>query len=147
MFNVQIIDLDHSGGTKQYHLVCIVDADRGEGIAVARWGKTGTWGELMTEEGSAAKVQKFVRDKQRSKEGRGYSTKSNRTYTCKSQRDLETALGDYWDSIGAPLTTLLRGAEFEADISSTEDEIVTEPPAPEPPKESASKNNPKWGLF
>lgn len=149
MFRISMISLDHEGGTKQYHLCEIHRTDGSHSVGVQRWGKTGAWGEMHFVEGAAADVKVANNKKLREKERRGYTVKWRKNLDVTTEREFKEALGDYYHHLGMHLTRLMKGVDWDDGLlhsTDPDDEVVEEPPAPEP-KVSASKTNPKWGLF
>lgn len=69
------IHMDHSGGTKSYHLTLVSTAD-GRSLFVCRWGKTGAFGEIKSELFMTAfEGAKAWDKKERSRTSGGYSQK------------------------------------------------------------------------
>ena len=148
MFKIRSIDLDHEGGTKQYHLIEIIRSDGKASLGISRWGKTGAWGEMQFVDGKSHEVTSFIRDKLRAKQARKYKIVRDKSWDVKSEGDFKTVLGDYYYKLGSHLTGLLLGVHWDdTHPIDLDDEVISEPPAPESPKESASSKNPNWGMF
>ncbi|MDE4297067.1 WGR domain-containing protein [Phaeobacter gallaeciensis] len=70
---IEAISLDHKGGTKSYHITKVTNQN-GKSLVIYRWGKTGAFGEVMTEKfESASAADKAFEKKLGTKMKGGYS--------------------------------------------------------------------------
>lgn len=167
-FKIRKVSLRHRGGTKEYHFVSIRSADpsKGPSLAIFRWGKAGSWGQLSFDRGNVFGVEDACEKKLREKEGRGYSVSKDATVEVNDLAALKTSLGvGYWGSLGEHIDYLLPGAadaekrgvrtpdppRFDENGNPTglarKPKLIEEPPEAEPTVEDRVAQNPNWGMF
>lgn len=167
-FAIRKVSLEHRGGTKEYHLVCIQskDSKSGPSLLIKRWGKKGTWGQVQFIRGNAFEVEDEFTKIQRQKEGRGYDVTSENRNGAEDIDGLRKVLGPgYWRDMGKELPYLMPGkdpsafkgarAAVEPRFDDDGNPTGAEPPKPKliddlpPPKtrEELIESNPLWGSF
>lgn len=159
---VRKVSMSHRSGTKEYHLLLIVNADEGTGILVSRWGKAGTWGQMKSEKGSASDCLRAFNAKQYEKESRGYRSSFDKSEQFVSADDAKPFIGmTYWPQIGAAnLQHVFPGVDTsgvreakpavwkEKEGGGWERDEKPEHSMPSKEDEIAeAKANPNWGLF
>lgn len=99
--------LDHSGGTKSYHIYVILDEVTKRAMTVFRYGKTGAFGQLQfTHFDTLGKAERFADKKDSEKSGGGYrQTGISKVDSCATELALRT-------KIGLELQLRLNGAEL-----------------------------------
>ena len=72
---VEIIQFDHQGGTKNYHFIIFRDHDKNEGRFVKRWGKVGSKGQFKDDIGPMTmdELGRSVEKESRNRQKKGYS--------------------------------------------------------------------------
>lgn len=85
--------LDHSGGSKSFHLMQI-DANDGRSVFVSRWGKTGAFGQFKVERFENRPEARRAWDKKRNeKRGGGYRPGATNMVVAENEADLRRILG------------------------------------------------------
>jgi predicted DNA-binding WGR domain protein len=158
---VRKVSLRHRGGTKEYHLLCVVNDSIGHGIVVNRWGKTGAWGQMKTERDDGKKSFNSFLAKLQEKEARGYSIYKDEANSYDTNEAAKSAIGmAYWPQLGAAnILHVMPGIDTsgvrEAEPVTWKEEngkfVPDDKPKhsmPSPEEELAEKKaNPNWGLF
>jgi hypothetical protein len=166
-FTVRRDSRRHRGGTKDYHLVAILNEDNGRCLLIQRWAKAGQWGTgikvtpCATGRDLDREWDKVAKVKFRAGEYEG------RLPTKGSDHDdldsLKKNLGQYWPRLGAHAEWLVPGCGMEgkkveepAEWDDREKRYVkpraTNPDdfenvEPEPDIEEFVKDNPQWGSW
>lgn len=167
---VRSVSMDHTGGTKSYHLLLVTTAD-GRSLFVSRWGKTGAFGEMKPETfPTSAGGEKAWDKKERQKASGGYRQHGAvRVEAVNDAGDLRRAIGiGVWGKVGAAAlkhldpsldTSGMREADpvrvnedgtFNANTSRNADlsaQIAAEKEAQRIESENVLRANPLFGKF
>lgn len=162
----------HRSGTKDYHLVLIVNAD-GRAIVIHRWGRKQAWGTGWKLETYNSSVDAAVayRKKHAEKLEREYSNViTDRTVEVKNLDELRKEMThQYMEKIGKTITHLIPGLDVstlkdpepDTEFETVHDDegnpyqrpkaraprtLPIEPPKPEPIAERIN-SNPLWGVW
>jgi predicted DNA-binding WGR domain protein len=151
MTTVKKISMPHSGGTKEYHILSVVDERTGRGVVLTRWGKAGAWGqcESQTFENDddfalGSEVDDFFSQRMRDKEARGYKRPPRGveefSYPSIGDDTLRKSLMGYERKVAETMTWLYGGSAAAANAGGEAD------PAPAL-VDDATKSNPLWGTW
>jgi predicted DNA-binding WGR domain protein len=112
--------LDHSGGTKSFHLYVLTHKDSGRSLFVTRWGKTGAFGQVKVEQHSTAISGSRAFDKKlEEKEKGGYrGTAIPNFVECPTQ-------GNLTGYIGPQLTSTISPSDWNWLKTGSEDKVLT----------------------
>ncbi len=169
MFPITIdkLSLRHRGGTKDYHLVQILNAN-GRGLLIKRWGKAGQWGQVQIEAYSSAyDLDKAFTKMRSTKESRGYTMEVGHwsgeaadnaeflkalgpQYAAIPGAQFDHVLGDD-DEINqilgddAPDTADMVKVGLEREAKKRAEREAAKTKAAQ--EEAELKSNPQWGIF
>lgn len=151
MTTVKKISMSHDGGTKEYHILSVVDEGAGRGVVITRWGKVGAWGQCEAKHfendddfALGSIVDDYFSQRMRDKEGRGYKRPprgvEELSYAGLGDQALRKSLMGYERKIADTITWLYDGAAATGSPGAEAD------PAPGP-VDAATKSNPLWGTW
>ncbi|WP_342234673.1 WGR domain-containing protein [Inquilinus sp. OTU3971] len=153
MTTVKKISMPHNGGTKEYHILSVVDETAGRGVVITRWGKAGAWGQCEAKNfenddgftlGSI--VDDYFSQRMRDKETRGYKRPprgvEELSYASLGDEALRKSLMGYERKIPEAMAWLYGGA---SDAATASPGAETDP-VPEN-VDAATKSNPLWGTW
>lgn len=114
----------HAQGTKEYHLLSVVNNKTGRALVVFRWGKKGSWGQMQVQTGTISAIRKLYQEKTHEKEKGRYNQTNDTAIKAETDADVKRLVTPpYWAKLGSDN---IKYVMPDADVTGIEEPQVVE---------------------